>query len=144
MQPSKCLQEKYCYGDILLVVVLWHFLDKNLEDMQQFPNRYALLDMKHRYGHEWSGPMSAPSHPRPYRWFRVSAVVTYTQRVNPLGTSNANMCHWIELIFWYQIWIPREISIRMNGNLNMIWQLLATVASKAGSSCVLSSWGLPC
>ena len=63
---------------------------------------------------------------------------------NSLGPSDANMRHQIILIFWYHTWIPHEFSIRMNGNMTMIRSLLAIVASKASSSCVLSSWSLAC
>ena len=40
--------------------------------------------------------------------------------MNLLGPSDANMQRQIILIFWYQIWVPREISIRMNNDLIII------------------------
>ena len=64
--------------------------------------------------------------------------------LNSLGPSDAKMRHQRKSIFWHQIWIPCEISIQMNGNMTMVRSLLAMVASKASSSCVLSSWSLAC
>ena len=64
--------------------------------------------------------------------------------INSLWPNDGILRHQIESIFWHQIWIPREIPIQMNGNMTMIRSLLAVVASKASSSCVLSSWGLSC
>ena len=46
-------------------------------------------------------------------------------------------------IFWHQIQIPREISVRMNGNMAMFWWVCTEVACKASSSGILSSWRLP-
>ena len=81
---------------------------------------YMLDPIMHHAGHNAEGDGPCVITMVHYAWYLFMYPGIYEARlITHWWLSDANMRHEIILIFGYQIWNPREISIRMNGNMTM-------------------------